>query len=177
MIKYTNRTCNKCGARKSQPDMICKEVYVEIGKSKATVSNDTYWWMAFGDKAASRAVKRALANSGERTYTRKKTVWSCKNCRAPDRNYVPPVRKKLGVNTNVSKLNSDYTHIVTTNTQNTATDIQVVVTPTRIDTFFNVVNRCGYILQRIIDNRPRTYLGWFILIYVVAILLAMLDGG
>ena len=162
MIKYTNRTCDKCGARKQQPDMIRKEVYVETGKSKATVSNDTYWAMAFGDKGAARAVKRALTNSNERTYTRKKTVWSCKNCRAPDSSYVPPVRKKLDVNTNVPKLNSDYTHIVTTTTNTSIA---------------NTSTQARSILRKIIDRRPRTIFGWIILLYAVVVVLALLDGG
>ena len=153
MIKYTNRTCDKCGARKPQPDMVRKEVYVETGKSKTTVSNDTYWGMAGGDKAAGRAAKRALYNSGERTYSRKKTVWSCKNCRAPDSNYVPPVRKKLAVNTNV--------HTVS------GVDVPIV----------NTITQFRSILRKIIDRRPRTIFGWIILLYAVVVVLALLDGG
>ena len=171
MIKYTNRTCDKCGARKPQPDMIRKEVYVETGKSKATVTNDTYWWMAFGDKAASRAVKRALANSGERTYTRKKTVWSCRNCRAPDSNYVPPAPKRIArPATNAPKVGG-------VNVPVAAADAQVVVPKTRIGTFLHVVKRCWYILQKIIDRLPRTIFGWIILLYAVVVVLALLDGG
>lgn len=152
-IKYANRTCDKCGARKPQPDMIRKEVYVETGKSKTTVTNDTYWGMAGGDKAAARAAKRALYNSGERTYTRKKTVWSCKNCRAPDSNYVPPVQKKLVVNTNVHAVGGVDAPISNTSTQSKS------------------------ILQKIVDRRPRTIFGWIILLYAVAVVLAMIDGG
>lgn len=160
-IRYTNRTCDKCGARKQQPDMIRKEVYVETGKSKATVSNDTYWAMAFGDKAASRAVKRALTNSSERTYTRKKTVWTCKNCRAPDSNYVPPAPKRVAAN--VPKADNLSVSANTTNTP--------------ITTTVKVVTKSGSILQKIIDRRPRSVLGWIVLMYAVAVILAMLDGG
>lgn len=160
VVKYTNRTCDSCGARRPQPEMVRKEVYVETGKSKTTVSNDTYWGMAGGDKAAARAAKRALYNSGERTYTRKKTIWVCRNCRAPSSNYVPPAPKKLASNTNVPKLNSDYTHIVTTNSPITA-----------------VVTKSSSVLQRIVDRRPRTVLGWIVLVYAVAVVLAMIDSG
>ena len=141
--------------------MIRKEVYVETGKSKATVSNDTYWAMAFGDKAATRAVKRALTNSSERTYTRKKTVWACKNCRAPDSNYVPPAPKRVA--TNVSNVDSLRAAVNTTNTP--------------IVTNVSAVAKSRSILQKIIDRRPRSVLGWIVLVYAVAVILAMLDSG
>ena len=160
VVKYTNRTCDTCGARRPQPDMIRKEVYVETGKSRATISSSTWFGVAGSDKASLRAVKRAMYNNGERTYTRKKTIWVCRNCRAPSSNYVPPAPKKLASNTNVPKLNSDYTHIVTTNTP-----------------IASVVTKTGSVLQRIVDHRPRTVLGWFILLYAVAVVLAMIDGG
>lgn len=94
-IKYANRTCDKCGARKPQPEMVRKEVYVETGKSTATISTNTWLGVMGGDKASGRAVKRAMFNNGERTYTRKKTVWSCRNCNAP---YVTSTIKKSVAN-------------------------------------------------------------------------------
>jgi hypothetical protein len=79
-VKYTNRTCHKCGAKRAQPLMIKKEVYEETGKSQTTVNGWTWWGAGLGDKAAQRAINRAAFNSGQRTYSRKKTVWQCKNC-------------------------------------------------------------------------------------------------
>ncbi len=160
VVKYTNRTCDSCGARRPQPEMVRKEVYVETGKSNATISTNTWIGVMGGDKASGRAVKRAMYNNGERTYTRKKTIWVCRNCRAPSSNYVPPVPKKLSSNTNVPKLNGDYTHIVTTNTP-----------------IANAVTKSSSVLQRIVDRRPRSVLGWIVLVYAVGVVLAMIDSG
>ena len=79
-VKYANKTCHKCGAKRAQPLMNKKEIYEETGKSQATVSGWTYLGSGLGDKASQRAINRAGFNSGQRTYTRKKTVWECKNC-------------------------------------------------------------------------------------------------
>lgn len=79
-VKYTNRTCHKCGAKRAQPLMIKKEIYEETGKSQTTVNGWTWFGVAAGDKASQRAINRAAFNSGQRTYSRKKTIWQCKNC-------------------------------------------------------------------------------------------------
>lgn len=81
--KYANKTCHKCGAKRSQPLMVSKQIYVESGKSQTTITGATFFGAGLGDKAAQRAIARAGFNSGERTYTRKKTVWECKNCNSP----------------------------------------------------------------------------------------------
>lgn len=80
--KYANKTCHKCGAKRSQPLMVSKQIYVETGKSQTTITGATFVGAGLGDKAAQRAIARAGFNSGERTYTRKKTVWECKNCKS-----------------------------------------------------------------------------------------------
>lgn len=79
-VKYANKTCHKCGAKRAQPLMNKKEIYEETGKSQSTVSGWTYLGAGVGDKASQRAINRAGFNSGQRTYSRKKTVWQCKNC-------------------------------------------------------------------------------------------------
>jgi hypothetical protein len=79
-VKYANKTCHKCGAKRAQPLMNKEEIYEETGKSQATISGWTWLGSGLGDKASQRAINRAGFNSGQRTYSRKKTVWSCKNC-------------------------------------------------------------------------------------------------
>lgn len=170
MIKYTNRTCHTCGARKPQPDMLRREIEVETGKSRATISTATWFGVAAGDKASVRAVKRAGFNNGERTYTRKKIIWVCRNCRAPATDYNPPAPKRIARPAATPRIGG-------VNVPVAAADTQVVVPKTRIGAFLHVANRCWYILQKIIDRLPRTIFGWIILLYAVVVVLALLDGG
>lgn len=93
--KYANKTCHKCGAKRSQPLMVQKEIYVETGKSQTTITGATFFGAGLGDKAAQRAIARAGFNSGQRTYSRKKTVWQCKNCRSDVFTIVPSPPTKL----------------------------------------------------------------------------------
>lgn len=156
-VKYTNRTCDKCGARRPQPEMVRKEVYVETGKSTATISTNTWIGVMGGDKGSERAVKRALFNNGERTYTRKKTVWSCRNCNAPSGNYSLPSPKVIktkapAITTNTHKLDS-------------------------VSSAVNADTKNRSLFQKIVDLRPRTFWGWVVLIYAAIVVIAMLDGG
>jgi len=79
-MTYTNRTCNKCGIRKPQPEMQKVEVYDEVGKSKPGVSGATFLGTALGDKKSADSVNRWIFNTNQRTYKRKRTVWSCAPC-------------------------------------------------------------------------------------------------
>lgn len=133
MIKYTNRTCYTCGARKPQPDMVRKEIYEETGKSNATISTATWLGVAVGDKASVRAVKRAGFNNGQRTYSRKKTIWVCRNCREPASNYNTPPLKKVTVNDNIPKIGSAIAPVI---------DIQDSVN--KVDTPKNEVKKPGF---------------------------------
>lgn len=83
--KYANRTCCNCGIRKPQPQMIKRQVEVEVGKSKAEVTGSTWFGAAVGDAASKRAIARAGFNSSQRTYTRKQTKWLCEDCANPVR--------------------------------------------------------------------------------------------
>ena len=83
--KYTNRTCCSCGIRKPQPEMIKKEVEVEVGKSVADIDGSTWLGVAAGDAASKRAVARSVFNSSQRTYTRKQTKWFCHDCAKPSK--------------------------------------------------------------------------------------------
>jgi hypothetical protein len=79
-MKYTNRTCNQCGVRNPQPEMIKKIVYTETGRSRKGVSAATGLGLFVGHKGSANAVKTWFFNSGQRTYQRKKQVWMCKPC-------------------------------------------------------------------------------------------------
>ena len=81
--KYAIKTCDKCGIKLPQPEMIKRDVIVETGKSKTTVTGATFIGAALGDKASVRAINRHNFNSGERTYTRKQTKWFCYECANP----------------------------------------------------------------------------------------------
>jgi hypothetical protein len=82
MTKYTNRTCHCCGVRKPQPEMVQEEIYVETGKSKPGVSGATWTGFFLGDSKSSHSLNRWLFNTSQRTYSRKKTVWMCEDCRS-----------------------------------------------------------------------------------------------
>jgi len=55
-MAYTNRTCNKCGIRKPQPEMVKKQ---EVAVSAST---------------------NPKRKNSTRLYGRPKTVWYCKEC-------------------------------------------------------------------------------------------------
>lgn len=78
--KYTVRTCHCCGIRKPQPQMNLKEIYVETGKSKGTVSDATWVGAILGNKQSVNSVNRWLFNTSQRTYMRKRQVWLCSSC-------------------------------------------------------------------------------------------------
>lgn len=85
MATYANRTCNKCGIRKPQPQMYQREVYVETGKSKTGVSGATWIGVLSGDKKSGSQVRNWMFNNGQRTYKRKKQVWMCGACAGVER--------------------------------------------------------------------------------------------
>ena len=151
MIKYTNRTCHTCGARKPQPDMVRKEIYEETGKSNATISTATWIGVAVGDKASARAVKRAGFNNGERTYSRKKTIWVCRNCRAPASNYNTPPLKKVIVNDNIPKVGSAIAPIIDMQDSSIVPIIDTQDSIVDIDEPKNDIERPGF-LERLIDR-------------------------
>jgi hypothetical protein len=80
MATYATKTCNQCGVRKPQPEMKQTEMYVETGKSKTGISAATIVGIIFRNKKSGKSFLSWLFNSGQRSYTRKKTVWLCNTC-------------------------------------------------------------------------------------------------
>jgi hypothetical protein len=80
MGTYAKRTCVHCGIRKPQPEMYQEEIYTETGKSQTGISGLTWIGVFSGDKKSGSQVRNWLFNSGQRTYKRKRLVWTCGNC-------------------------------------------------------------------------------------------------
>ena len=57
-----------------------KEIYVEVAKSKQSVSAGTVAGALFGNKKSSRAIENSILNLNQRTYKRKKNIWLCSDC-------------------------------------------------------------------------------------------------
>lgn len=82
MARYATRTCHCCGIKRPQPQMYQENMYVEVGRSKASVSASTFVGTALGNKKSERAVNSWLFNTNQRNYHRKRTVWVCPDCKA-----------------------------------------------------------------------------------------------
>jgi len=81
LVSYTKRTCHQCRFRTTQPDMHKIEAYAETGKSKQGISAATVLGATlFGSKKSHDSLTRWLFNTNQRTYQRKKIVWSCDTC-------------------------------------------------------------------------------------------------
>lgn len=77
MVKGSRR-CYSCGLIDDESYMIRKDVYLETGKSKSTVTWMT-WVAAVFSKKARNAILRSVLNTSQRTYYRKRTLWFCCN--------------------------------------------------------------------------------------------------
>ena len=86
MTRYAIRTCHECGIRKPQPEMKRKEIYVEVAKSKRSISGATIAGLFLADRKSdvgrksAKAVTETMFNTGERVYKRKRIVWACSDC-------------------------------------------------------------------------------------------------
>ncbi len=56
------------------------ENYQEAGRGRATFSPMTVVGAAVGNKASWKAIERSVFNSGQRTFSRKRTIWACAAC-------------------------------------------------------------------------------------------------
>lgn len=75
--QHARRTCYFCGVQAPQPEMTRQTIFVETGKSKASLSGATIIGAAAGSRAARNSVVRTLFNTGGRTYFRQREVWCC----------------------------------------------------------------------------------------------------
>ena len=75
--QHARRTCHFCGAQGPQPEMTRQTIFVETGKSKASLSGATIIGAAAGSRSARSSVIRTLFNTGGRTYFRQREVWCC----------------------------------------------------------------------------------------------------
>jgi hypothetical protein len=80
MARYALRTCERCGIRKPQPEMLRKEIYSETGKSLPGVSGFTWFGLLLGDRKSVHSINRWIFNTSQRNYKRKKQVWICDDC-------------------------------------------------------------------------------------------------
>ena len=88
MSEYAKKTCNICGLRDIQPNMVRATKNVKVGSSKQAVTACTWLWAAAGNKSAENRVKKVFTANNKRTYTRKREVWMCEDC-ADDNNDEP----------------------------------------------------------------------------------------
>jgi hypothetical protein len=91
MTRYAIRTCQSCGVRKPQPEMIQKAIYEETGKSQSTVSKETFVGALLNDTRSKAALNRWAMNTSQRTYMKKKKIWMCSDC---EKTYIDPNKVK-----------------------------------------------------------------------------------
>lgn len=74
---HATRTCHYCGFRAPQPEMQRREIMVDTGRSRSSMSVATFAGAALGNKAARRSILRSIFNSAARKYQRSKEIWIC----------------------------------------------------------------------------------------------------
>ena len=77
--EYAKKTCNICGLRDIQPNMVRKEKKLKA-KSKRGVTWNEILGTAVGSKTSARALKKSLYGPPQRNYSTKRTVWMCNPC-------------------------------------------------------------------------------------------------
>jgi hypothetical protein len=78
-MAYTNRTCNKCGFRNSQPNMRQEEIEYVSGSSQAGLSARAVVGSTLGSKKSAKQVTNWASGNTKRQYKRKRLVWVCAN--------------------------------------------------------------------------------------------------
>ena len=80
MADYAKKTCNLCGLRDIQPNMVRAEKQVRTGSSKQGVDAGTIFGVLAGRQDSGKRVQKVLFNNNKRNYTRKSIVWMCPDC-------------------------------------------------------------------------------------------------
>lgn len=79
-MAYAVRTCNCCGIRLPQPQMIQQNIEVATGHSKKGLTAVEIGFAIFGNKNAMRSVGRTFTSPNKRKYFRNRAVWMCYSC-------------------------------------------------------------------------------------------------
>jgi uncharacterized protein YecT (DUF1311 family) len=79
-MQYTKRTCAKCGLRAPQREMNKRQIRVESGSSKRSLSNREVFFALAGSKSARKSLLRWATLPNQRTHYRKREVWLCADC-------------------------------------------------------------------------------------------------
>jgi hypothetical protein len=78
-MAYTNRTCNKCGFKNSQPNMRQEEIEYVSGTSQAGLSTRAVVGGILGSDKSAKQVTNWASGNTKRQYKRKRLVWVCAN--------------------------------------------------------------------------------------------------
>lgn len=78
-MAYTNRTCNKCGFKNSQPNMRQEEIEYVSGTSQAGLSTRAVVGGLLGSDKSAKQVTNWASGNTKRQYKRKRLVWVCAN--------------------------------------------------------------------------------------------------
>lgn len=80
MAQYARRTCNKCGIKDIQPNMVQVEIEYNSGSSTTGVAGRTWVAAAAGDKRAQKKTQQFMTHPNKRVYKRRRKVWMCPEC-------------------------------------------------------------------------------------------------
>jgi hypothetical protein len=80
MSEYAKKTCNQCGLRDIQPNMVRATKKVKTGSSRSKLSAGTYVGLLIENKTAQKRFRNNLWANNKRQYTRYREVWMCKDC-------------------------------------------------------------------------------------------------
>lgn len=79
-MSYAKKTCNICGIRKEQPDMVRSSKQVKSGSSNTGLTKRSIIGATFGNKKSQSAVGKWMLSPNKRNYTKTREVWMCHDC-------------------------------------------------------------------------------------------------
>jgi hypothetical protein len=93
-MAYANKTCYDCGIK--SPANVMERVTEEYnsGRSDNSMTAGNLLFAPFSDTAAKKVKKNIVANN-RRSYTRKRTVWKCRECSGHNDHYRKIVSKHI----------------------------------------------------------------------------------
>ena len=79
-MSYAKKTCNLCGFRDIQPNMVRAKKNVKAYTSKDQIGVGTWiGWMA-GEKSSIKRINKSLFANNKRKHTAHREVWMCPEC-------------------------------------------------------------------------------------------------